>query len=263
MLIAQISDLHLSSPGTRTLGVAPMAENLAACINAINRFEPAPALVLVTGDVTHTGTMAETRRAADLLGELKIPFYVVPGNHDERDCIRQVFGPGTGSSGQGEFLTHVIGDHPLRLIGLDTTIPGQPGGRMCAHRLNWLDERLREDSRPTLLFMHHPPLRMGIGETDLDGFDGAGKLGDLVEQAPHVLGLACGHVHLPVCAPWHGALLSTSPGMGMGLVLDLTMGAPSSFVLEPPAFQLHNLTPEGNLVTHTVYVRPLEGPYSF
>ncbi len=55
MLIAQISDSHIAGEGKNTFGIAPMAENLARCIDHINKFEPTPDVVLVTGDIGNSG----------------------------------------------------------------------------------------------------------------------------------------------------------------------------------------------------------------
>ncbi len=55
MLIAQISDLHISKAGTKTLGIAPMARNLERCVQHINQLRLRPDLVLVTGDISNSG----------------------------------------------------------------------------------------------------------------------------------------------------------------------------------------------------------------
>ena len=51
--------------------------------------------------------------------------------------------------------------------------------------------------------------------------------------------------------------------MGMQLALDLTLERESEFFLEAPAYQLHYWTPDKNLITHTVFVKSVDGPYLF
>ena len=92
MLIAQISDLHLPRKNTRSYGIAPMVENLGLCMDHMNLHLPKPHLVLVTGDITSTGPAEEFNHAANLLNRFEMPFYVIPGNHDERDILRSTFG---------------------------------------------------------------------------------------------------------------------------------------------------------------------------
>jgi 3',5'-cyclic-AMP phosphodiesterase len=45
--------------------------------------------------------------------------------------------------------------------------------------------------------------------------------------------------------------------------LDLRDNAPSSFMMEPPAFALHRYTPGTGIVTHHAYVEAAAGPYPF
>ncbi len=258
MLIAQISDTHLAGWGRRTFGVAPMGENLARCVRHLNRLDPQPDLVLVTGDLTNNALPEEAARAASLLGGLRAPFYVIPGNHDSRATLRAAFAGEHCPVRDDAFLHYVIEGYPLRLIALDTTIPGAPGGEICAERAAWLKARLDEDLRtPTVLFMHHPPLRMGLIETDLDGFIGASRLEDIVRERPNVIRLLAGHIHLASLARWGGTVVSTAPSPGMRLYVDLTLKR-SAYLLDAPAYQLHYWTPEKRLVTHTVRVQEPE-----
>ena len=90
MLIAQISDTHIPRKGTKTYEIAPMAENLAQCVDHINQHNPKPDVVLVTGDITHSGQSEEFTHAAEFLNPFKMPFYVIPGNHDDRDLLRSI-----------------------------------------------------------------------------------------------------------------------------------------------------------------------------
>ncbi len=264
MLIAQISDPHIAGWGKKAYGIAPTAENLARCIAHINGIAPAPDLVIVTGDITNGGRPHEAERAASLLDRLRYPFYIVPGNHDDRTGLRSVFGEHAGPPGPRGFMNYVIDGFAMRLIGMDSTLPGAPGGEICEIRAAWLDQRLAEaKERPTVIFMHHPPVRCGVAETDVDGFAGAQRLGKVIEKYHNVERIICGHIHLPAVVRWRETVVSAAPSTGMQLVLDLTLKRPSEFVLEAPGYQLHYWSAERNLVTHTVYVRDNDGPYRF
>jgi 3',5'-cyclic AMP phosphodiesterase CpdA len=264
MLIVQISDLHLAGPGRKTLGIAPMAENLTRCVDHINRLEPQPDLVLVTGDVTNDGRREEAKQAASILSALRWPYYIIPGNHDDRSALWSVFGGTACPAMEQGFINYAIDDFDVRLIGMDSVAPGNAGGEICRTRAAWLEARLAEaPTRPTIIFMHHPPLRCGVLETDEDGFVGAQLLGAVVERFSNIKRIVCGHIHLLAHAQWRGVVVSTAPGMGMQLGLDLTKQHPSEFVLEDPGFLLHHWTPQKTLITHAVTVRDRDGPYLF
>ncbi len=264
MLIAHISDLHLAGWGRKAYGIAPTAENLAACVEHINELGTRPDVVLVTGDLANGGLLAEIERAASLLDQLNYPYYVTPGNHDRRDHLWSVFGGRACPARSDGFLNYVVDGYEMRLIGLDSTASGEPGGEICATRAKWLDERLFEsEGQPTILFMHHPPLNCGVPETDVDGFRGADILGEVVARHQNILRILCGHIHLQAHAGWRGTVVTTAPSMGMELVLDLGSRDPSRFVLDAPAYQLHYWSPEKNLVSHTIRLGKTEGPYPF
>ncbi len=264
MLIAQISDTHIAGWGKKTFGIAPMAENLAHCVEHINALEPQPDLVLVTGDITNNGLREEMERAADILQRLRPPFYVIPGNHDERTILIEVFGHDACPTESTSFVNYVIEEYALRLITVDSTVPGAAGGEICPERAEWLDARLGEDmERPTIIFMHHPPLRFGVPETDIDGFEGRERFWQVIAKYPQVARVLAGHIHLAALAHRDGVVVSTAPSVGMRLTLDLTLRHPSEFILDDPAYQLHYWSPDQHLVTYTVHVRGPERSYPF
>ncbi len=266
MLVAHISDLHVMEPGGRACGVAETGPALARCVARINALSPPPDLVLVTGDVTNDGTAAQAQEAARLLDGLRAPFRLVPGNHDDRETLRAAFGEeNRGGGGAGEFLQYAFDCCGVRFIALDTLKPGSPGGAFCPTRARWLREELRDaGDAPVMLFMHHPPLKFGVLETDADGFEGAALLGEIVQAHPRIERILCGHIHLSAHAAWRGAVVSTAPAAtGMRLALDLTMREQPAFIPDDPAFLLHHRTADGGLATHCVPVRADETIHPF
>ncbi|MFK5925444.1 MAG: phosphodiesterase [Desulfuromusa sp.] len=264
MLIAHISDLHIARPGEKAYGIAPTAENLACCVDHINQLQPEPDLVLVTGDITYSGLLQEAERAANILAQLHAPFFVLPGNHDVRSNLNIAFGGEACPITDQGFIQYVIEGYPLRLIGIDSTAPGEPGGEICTPRAAWLDARLSEaKEQPTVIFMHHPPLKCGVLETDEDGFVGVDLFGKIIEKYSNIQSILCGHIHLQAHAGWRGTVVSIAPSMGIPLVLDLTLEQPSQFTLDAPGYQLHYWSPDENLISHTIYVRETDGPYLF
>src|SRR5262249_6778718 len=74
--VAQLSDLHVGKPSARGI-----LKNLDHVIDEVNRLHPD--LVLLTGDVVDNPRKEESLgRAREALWRLRVPLYVVPGNHD-------------------------------------------------------------------------------------------------------------------------------------------------------------------------------------
>jgi 3',5'-cyclic AMP phosphodiesterase CpdA len=259
MLIAHISDTHITPKGSKAYGIAPMAENLSRCIKHINQLEPRPDVVIHSGDVTNAGTPEETRHVAVLLKELHAPVFVVPGNHDFGKVLTTELGKTICPVGN-----YVVDDYPVRLIGMDSTGPGLHGGKVTGEQISWLAEQLAgEHEKPTLIFLHHPPIKCSVLESDADGFIGADLLGEVVAKYSNIERILCGHIHMLTHARWHGTIVTSAPSMGMQLGLDLTMKKESEFLLTEPGYLLHYWTQYEQLITHAVSLEASEGPFLF
>jgi hypothetical protein len=165
---------------------------------------------------------------------------------------------------KGGFLQYTIEGLPVRLIALDTLVEGKTYGALCAERLDWLEARLAESDRPTVLFMHHPPFDCGI--TAFDGHrlsEGEPRLAELVRRHGNVERALCGHVHRPIQVRWAGTMGSIAPSTAHQATLDLHDGAPLSMMMEPPGVALHLWRPGTGLITHVSYIGTYDGPRPF
>lgn len=263
-VIAQISDMHVRAEGRLAYGRVETSGFLARTVEQIARLTPRPDLVLATGDLVDGGEPAEYARLRDLLAPLPMPVHLIPGNHDDREALVAAFPDHAYLPRDGRFLQYVVDAEPLRLIGLDTLLPGESGGLLCEERLAWLDDRLRAaPERPTVVFMHHPPFRTGIGHMDAMGLANAEGLGEVLARHGQVERVVCGHLHRSIQVRWRGTLVSTAPSTAHQVVLDLREDAPATFAMEPPAFLVHYWREDLGLITHTSHVGDFAGPYPF
>jgi len=259
-LIAQITDMHVVEPGTRLQGEIDTNGAMARCAARLAGLDPQPDVLVITGDLTDTGTPAAYAHLREMLAPLRMPVYVLPGNHDRREAMRAAFaGTGALPADDGQpFLQYAVEGWPLRLVVLDTVEEGRTGGRLCAARLGWLADRLAEQpGRPTLIALHHPPFDTGIPFMDRIGLDGRDGLADVVARHPNVELVICGHVHRAVQTRFAGTLASICPSTAHQILLTFDPDRPDAWVPEPPAFHLHAWRPGGGLVTHLV---PVESP---
>ena len=91
MLIAQITDTHIKPEGSLADSHVDTSAFLARAVDHILHLDPRPDVVLGTGDLVDGGTSAEYARLRHLLSPLPMPVYLIPGNHDDREALRQVF----------------------------------------------------------------------------------------------------------------------------------------------------------------------------
>ncbi|WP_339435694.1 phosphodiesterase [Pseudomonas orientalis] len=264
-LVAQISDLHLKAGQRLTYGVVDTLGALRRAVDHLNASQPRPDIVVISGDLVDFGRADEYAVLHPELARLHMPCYLVPGNHDARGPLLDAFGDHAylPLSAEGP-LDWVVDTHPLRLIGLDSTIPGSHGGQLLDSQLHWLDEQLAlRPQAPTLLILHHPPFISGIGHMDREPFINASALERVVARHPQVERLLCGHLHRPMQRRFGASLSCVCPGTSHQIVLDLQDAAPAHFNLEPPGYLLHRWDAQQGLISHNGVFGDYPGPYPF
>jgi len=248
MIIAQLSDPHITLANG---GADAATEHLQRAVAHLLALPSRPDVVLVTGDCVHHGQRAEYARFQELLRPLPMPVYVVPGNHDNREQMLEVFGP-QGTHSLPGFVQYVVDGWPVRLLALDTHVPGRDDGYVCAARLQWLEERLSEaPTHPTIVFMHHPPVQIGLAVTDQMGLHDADALGAIVGRYPQVERIVAGHVHMSLLRRFAGTVVMTCPSTAHAMLPDLTRPERLAVVMEPPACLLHVWGKTTELMSYT------------
>jgi 3',5'-cyclic-AMP phosphodiesterase len=257
MLIAQISDLHFLPRGTLAFGRVDVAGCLERAIDHLNALAPAADAVLITGDLTSDGDAAVWAELTGVLGRLEAPIYQVPGNHDDRELMRAAFADRGLFPAAGPLCFDVdLG--PVRLIGLDSLIAGDPAGRLGPEQLAWLDARLvKAPEKPALVALHHPPFRTGIDHMDAMMLADGDALAAVIARHPQVERVLCGHVHRSVQCRFAGALAQIAPGTAHAVRLTLA-GEPSRWVMEPPGVLLHEWRDGRGLVSHLDFIGEFE-----
>jgi len=255
MLICQLTDLHVRPVGQPANRVAETNMFVQRAFRAVAAFTPRPDVVLLTGDLTECGLDAEYANLAQLIRRfLPGPVYVIPGNHDRRENLRAALAHLPGVTADPHYVQYAVEDHPVRLVMLDTVVPGSGHGELRNEQLEWLDRTLAAvPHKPTLIGMHHPPFACGIAHMDRIRLHNAGEFAAVVARHKQVEQIVCGHHHRPITARLGHAIASISPSVAHQVEMSL----------DPPAFQLHRWTAEDGIVSHTVYVERFPGPYPF
>jgi 3',5'-cyclic-AMP phosphodiesterase len=191
-ILIQISDPHLGEPAIGGVKPKKALREVLAAIAALP--DPIDA-ILVSGDLAEHAAPEEYALAAELIGGLGVPFYVLPGNHDDRATMRAAFDlPGAADAP----LDYAVDLGPLRLVVLDSTIPGEDRGGWESGQLDWLDVTLAEaPAQPTILAMHQPPLATGIADWDSVNQPARGRrqLAEVIQRHPQVAAIVGGHLH--------------------------------------------------------------------
>ena len=264
MLIAQISDPHLRPAGQLYQGLVDSNALFAAALRQIAALDPRPDAVLLTGDVVDEGRDDEYAVARAMLAGLRPPLVAIPGNHDDREAFRRAFAHHAHLPASGPL--HLVRDDlgPVRIVGLDVTVPGEHHGLVTPEAAAWLDAALaRDPDRPTLVMMHQPPFATDVPYLDAYACREGQRLAEVVARRPAVDRVLCGHVHRFMALRFGGTMLCTAPSTASAIALRFAPDAEPASYLEPPGFLLHRWTPETGVVTHLVPIGSFPGPLPF
>ncbi len=255
MIIVQLSDFHIDLCVRTAAGTVDTRERLRQAVARVNALRPVPDVVLVTGDLVNDGTPEQYAFVKQMLSMLTVPCYVVPGNHDHRENMRRAFADKDYLDSKSDYLHYVIDGYPLRLVALDTLIPGQEQGELCARRLTWLERRLSDaPARPTLIFMHHPPFATGMPTFDMIGLRGAPEMAALIARHSQIEAVICGHVHQSLHTKWCGTVACTAASISFQYPLDLGPSAAMEPLDAPATGRMYVWDQRTGLVAHLLHI---------
>lgn len=213
-LICQISDTHLTGSGVPAYGAVDADANLRTALDMVVASGLSPDMLLLTGDLADDGHRAAYRRVrglvAPIVEELGCPVLYLPGNHDDRATLADVLGDqhgdqhgdqrgtGTGSPVQQRTV------RGLRVVGLDSTVPGAAHGHLAGRQLDELARILAQPAEHgTILALHHPPIHSPVAGIDAIGLRNPGDLADVIRGGDVRL-IVAGHTHHAVAGALAG-----------------------------------------------------------
>lgn len=237
-LVLQLSDTHLlQDPEERLRGV-PTRTTLSRVLELALQHHPTVDRVVLTGDIAHDERAQTYVALRQLLGDATVR--VVPGNHDDRAGLRAAFPDQVDDELPAIRFVDDVGD--WRLLGVDTQITGQNDGRLGEAQRQWLRDTLAAaPDRPTVVFMHHPPILTGHPFLDEMGLRDAEAFGEILAGAPQVRGVFCGHIHRAMTGCLGAIDVHAAPSTAFQFPAHSDLGA---YELLPPGCRLLHLGDE-------------------
>jgi 3',5'-cyclic AMP phosphodiesterase CpdA len=157
--IAHVSDPHLLAGGALQYGHVDTEARLTAALTRLGRLDPAPQALVFTGDLADKAEPKAYLRLRELVEpvaeSIGAQVIWVMGNHDERAAYSKALFD-TESDAPQDRVHDVAG---LRVVSLDSTVPGWHHGELTEGQLGWLADVLATPApHGTLLALHHPPI---------------------------------------------------------------------------------------------------------
>ncbi len=209
--LLHLSDTHLLSGGGRLYGSVDAESHLRELFDELEASGSRPEAIIFTGDLADKGepdvydTLLElVEPAAARLGAQVI---WVMGNHDDRAAFRSRLLREGATSRPVDRVNDVNG---LRIITLDTSVPGAHHGEITPEQLDWLAEELSESApHGTLLAMHHPPLPSVLDLATLVELRDQRSLAEVLDGSD-VRGILAGHLHYSSTGSFAGIPVSVA-----------------------------------------------------
>ena len=211
-VVAHVSDPHLLAE-RRLYGVIDTHEALRQAMVRLANLEVPPQAIVFTGDLADRAEPQAYARLREVVepaaAALGAQVVWVMGNHDEREPFaRELFAESATDETPQDRVHDVAG---LRVIALDTTVPGYHHGELSTAQLGWLADRLAQPApHGTLLALHHPPIPVPmLRAAETIELHDQHLLAEVVEGTD-VRGIIGGHFHFSSYSTFAGVPVSVA-----------------------------------------------------
>jgi len=221
MRIVHLSDAHISREGKPYLPGVDLGARCRTAVRVSGALQPGADLVVLGGDMLDDGPSPDYRTLAGVLEGLVAPVHLCLGNHDSLEDFRLAPLP-TFPKGCGGYYSFDAGG--FRLIILFTAAERRGKGSVDRAQMEWLRSEL-DTARNALIFMHHPPVDVGIQWLDSIKVGNPSEFWEIVEPfAGRIAGIFFAHVHMQLSLVHKGILLASPPAAGWQFRADPAAG---------------------------------------
>jgi 3',5'-cyclic-AMP phosphodiesterase len=212
--LIQITDVHIRTADEAAGEPVDTLVVLSRALDAVDQTGVRAAAVLFTGDLVEHGRPEEYQRLRSLvepaMARIGVPAVYLPGNHDDRAALREHLLGEAPSTGAFDQVAH-LGD--LRVIAMDSTVPGRAYGELRADQLAWLRAELASPAgHGTVLALHHPPLPTPVPLSSVIELRNRDELGEVIAGTDVRVVLA-GHTHVVSAGVLAGVPVWTGGGI--------------------------------------------------
>lgn len=224
-VLFHFSDTHLIAGDGGLYGTVDAEHRLRELLAQAEASRITPTAIVFTGDLTDHGesdAYGKLRRLVEpFAARLGAPVVWVAGNHDDRATLREHLLDEDGSAAPFDRVHLFDG---LRIVVLDTTVPGHHYGELSDDQLSWLRTELAEPAPfGTILAMHHPPVPCIQDLAVTVELRDQRRLADVLDGTD-VRGILAGHLHFSTTATFAGIPVSVASSSCYSQDLAVSVG---------------------------------------
>lgn len=223
-----LADTHLPGDRSPLYGAADADGHLAVLLERIESSGLRPDALLLAGDLVDRGDRSAYRRLRALVEPVaeRLGAEVVwaPGNHDDRAAMRAEL-PLDAAADPASPVCFSRWFGGLRVLVLDSTVPGAHWGEIGEEQADWLrDELSRPAPEGSLLVVHHPPLPTVLDLAVTVELRGQTALAEVL-RGSDVRAILSGHVHHPSFGTFAGIPVAVASSSAYGQDLAGVVGS--------------------------------------
>ncbi|MCU1513766.1 MAG: 3,5-cyclic-nucleotide phosphodiesterase [Microbacteriaceae bacterium] len=209
--LIHLSDTHLLAGGNRLYNAIDSEARLERLFAQLEQSGAKPEAIVLTGDLADHGEAEAYERLRAIVdpaaARLGAQVIWVMGNHDDRGNFRSRL---LGQMPTTAPIDRVYDVNGLRVIALDSTVPGSHYGHVTDAQLDWLAEELSLPAlHGTIIAMHHPPVPSVQDLAILVELREQDALAEVI-RGSDVRGIIAGHLHYSTTAMFAGVPVSVA-----------------------------------------------------
>jgi len=229
-VLAHISDTHFLGGRRPLYGSIDTDSNLEAAMSALEASRIDIDALVFTGDIADLGEPDAYGRVRDIVepaaARMGAEILWVMGNHDDRSAFRAgLLGEAShDSDSDAAPIDRVVSLDGLRVITLDTSVPGYHHGELTAEQLEWLREQLATSApHGSILALHHPPVPSPVAYMQVLELQRQNELADVI-RGSDIRAILGGHLHYST----HGLFAGIPVAVAAATCYTMDVSAPES-----------------------------------
>jgi Icc protein len=210
-VIAHISDTHFLGGKRPLYGKVDTDRTLIRALEQFEQSGSVPDAIVITGDLADLGEPDAYERLKALVepaaARLGARLIWVMGNHDERAPYASILMGNPETDAPQDAVYDIDG---LRIIALDSTVPGYHHGELTDDQLEWLAGVLATPAEHgTLIALHHPPNPTPIEIMAIIELQDQARFADVI-RGTDVRAILGGHLHYSTSGTFAGIPVSVA-----------------------------------------------------
>jgi len=239
--LLQLSDCHITPVvGELFRGVDPR-QTLAIIVEQLIASKQKFDHLLLTGDLVHHGDAAIYKELIQLLAPLNLPMSWIAGNHDDPAVMQQA-----NSALFQPLLT--FGDWQILSLDSNHAPNGRGSGSLSDESLAFVERHLTDESKHSLIVLHHNPLASGTAWQDEIMLSNADQFWSVVADQPTCKAVICGHLHQALAWQKHHIQVWSAPSTAAQFCpntdqVEIEQQQPDAW----PGYRIYQLWPDGRV----------------